>query len=98
PRLGTVPVNFTTTLDTARGSSGSATLNARGAFVGVIFDGNYESIASDWMFDPDMTRSIHTDVRYILWYLDRCAKATALLEELGATPHFATKDGVGEAP
>ncbi len=97
PRLGTVPVNFTTTLDTARGSSGSATLNARGEFVGVIFDGNYESIASDWMFDPDMTRSIHTDVRYILWYLDRCAKATRLLEELGVEPHFATLDGVGEA-
>ncbi|MBW1880170.1 MAG: S46 family peptidase, partial [Deltaproteobacteria bacterium] len=73
PRIHSVPVNFVTSLDTARGSSGSATMNGRGEFVGIIFDGNYEAIASDWIFDEAMTRSIHTDVRYMLWYLDRCA-------------------------
>jgi hypothetical protein len=96
PRIHSVPVNFVTSLDTARGSSGSATMNGRGEFVGIIFDGNYEAIASDWIFDEAMTRSIHTDVRYMLWYLDRCAGAAALLEELGVEPHFATA-GVGEA-
>ena len=92
-----VPVNYLTTLDTARGSSGSATMNAEGEFVGVIFDGNYEAIASDWFFDEQMTRSIHTDLRYILWYLDRVAGATALLQELGQEPHFVDTDSVGDA-
>jgi len=95
-RLATVPVNFLSTLDTARGSSGSATMNAKGQVVGIIFDGNYESIASDWMFDPAVTRSIHTDIRYVVWYLDRVAGQSALLHELGVEPHFA--DAAAAAP
>ena len=89
PELGTVSVDYVTTLDTARGSSGSPTINAQGEFIGLVFDGNYESIASDWLFDPDMTRTIHTDVAYILWYLDAVAHADALLRELGKEPEFA---------
>ncbi len=89
PRWQSVPVNFLSTLDTARGSSGSPTLNAEGELVGIIFDGNYEAIASDWVFDPAMTRSIHTDMSYVLWYLDRIANAPALLEEIGVQPRFA---------
>lgn len=83
---GTVPVNFLSTADTTLGSSGSATINAKGEFVGVLFDGNYESMATDWMFEEALTRSIHTDVGYILWYLDAVAGADALVEELGLKP------------
>lgn len=86
--LGSVPVNFLTTLDTARGSSGSPTLNAKGEFVGIIFDGNDQSMAADWVFDPRVTRSIHTDIGYILWYLDAVAGAAPLLRELGREPEF----------
>src|SRR5688500_1130723 len=38
--------------------SGSPTLNAKGEFVGLLFDGNYESIDSDFLFNPADTRSI----------------------------------------
>lgn len=81
-QLGSVPVNFLTTLDTGLGSSGSATLDANGRVVGILFDGNEESMASDWMYDPDMARSIHTDIRFVLWYLDTNG-ADAVLQELG---------------
>ena len=59
-------------------------MNKNGEWVGILFDGNYESMASDWVFNADTTRSIHTDVSYVLWYLAHVTKADRLLEELGA--------------
>ncbi len=84
--LGDVPVDFLTTLDTTGGNSGSATLNSKGEFVGLIFDGNYEAMSADWVFDPEMTRSIHVDVRYLLWMLDEVEHADWILDELGIKP------------
>ena len=84
--LGDVPVDFLTTLDTTGGNSGSATLDAQGRFIGLIFDGNYEAMSADWVFNDEMTRSIHVDVRYMLWTLDEVEGATRLLEELGVKP------------
>jgi len=81
--LGDVPVNFLANLDTTGGNSGSATLDAQGRFVGLIFDGNYEAMSADWLFDEEMTRSIHVDVRYMLWVIEEVARATWILEELG---------------
>ena len=89
--LGDVPVDFLSDLDITGGNSGSATLDARGDLVGLAFDGNYESLASDWLFMPEVTRSIHVDVRYVLWVLDAVAGADTLLRELGVTPAFAGK-------
>lgn len=85
PELGDVPVNFLTSLDTTGGNSGSATLNAKGELVGLIFDGNYESMSADYLFDPTLTRSIHVDVRYLLWTLDEVVAGDWLVRELGQT-------------
>jgi hypothetical protein len=85
-KLGSVPVDFLSDLDITGGNSGSPTLDAKGHLVGLAFDGNYEGIASDWLFDPVMARTIHVDVRYVLYYLDAVANADALLTELGVTP------------
>jgi hypothetical protein len=85
-KLGEVPVNFLTDLDTTGGNSGSATLNARGELVGLIFDGNYEAMASDYIFMPDVTRSIHCDIRYAFWIMDAVDGADRLLEEMGVKP------------
>lgn len=86
--LGTVPVDFLTDLDTTGGNSGSPTVNAKGELVGLLFDGNVEGVASDWVFDAPRTRSIHVDIRYVLYYLDAVAGADALLGELGVEPAF----------
>ncbi|MBA2320047.1 MAG: S46 family peptidase [Deltaproteobacteria bacterium] len=83
--LRDVPINFVTSLDTTGGNSGSATLNAEGKLIGLVFDGNYESMSADWQFDPGTTRTIHVDVRYILWLLSLDPKAAWILAELGMT-------------
>ncbi len=81
--LGTVPVDFLSTCDVTGGNSGSATLDAKGRFVGLLFDGNYESMDSDWIYDLRRTRAIHVDVRYLLWSLERVYGGAHLLKELG---------------
>ncbi|MEE4155584.1 MAG: S46 family peptidase [Erythrobacter sp.] len=80
--LGSVPVNFLSDLDVTGGNSGSATLDAKGQLVGLLFDGTYESINSDWDFDPRTTRSIHVDSRYMLWVMDKVDGADRLIEEM----------------
>ncbi len=80
-----VPVDFMTDLHITNGNSGSATLNAKGELVGLAFDGTYESVASDWVFSPT-TRSIHVDLRYVLFLLQEVEHADALLAELGVAP------------
>lgn len=85
PELGTLPVNYLGTVDITNGNSGSSTLNARGEFVGLVFDGTIEGIISDWWFDPSITRSIHVDSRYMLWTMDKVDGAKRLLDEMGVS-------------
>ncbi len=80
--LGNVPVNFLSTVDTTGGNSGSPTLNAKGELVGLLFDGTYESVASNFLFDPTTTRSIHVDTRYMLWNMAEVDGAANLLQEM----------------
>jgi hypothetical protein len=81
--LDSVAVNFLTTLDSTGGNSGSATMNAKGELVGLLFDGNWESIIADWDFIPPITRTIHVDMRYVLWIMEQLYHADHLLEEMG---------------
>ncbi len=85
PELGEVPIDFLADLDITGGNSGSPTLNARGELIGLVFDGNYESMASDWVFMPEITRSIHVDIRSVLWVMDLDG-ADHLLKEMGIEP------------
>ena len=80
--IGSVPVNYLSDLDVTGGNSGSATLNAQGELVGLLFDGTFESVNSDWDFDPRTTRSIHVDTRYMLWVMEKVDGATNLIEEM----------------
>ena len=80
--IDSVPVNFLSDLDSTGGNSGSATLNARAELVGLLFDGTFESVNSDWDFDPRTTRTIHVDTRYMLWVMDKVDGADALIAEM----------------
>jgi len=86
PKLGDVPVNFLSDVDSTGGNSGSAVLNGKGKLVGLLFDGTYETIASDLLFDPVNTRSIQVDVRYVLWVASQVSGATRVLSEMGIRP------------
>ena len=83
PELGDVPVDFLSTVDITGGNSGSPTLNARGEFVGLVFDGTFDTVASDFVYDAVRTRSIHADVRYLLWTMTEVDGAAHLVEEMG---------------
>jgi hypothetical protein len=83
PKLHEVPVDFLSTVDTTGGNSGSATLNSRGELVGLLFDGTFDTVASDYLFDREKTRSIHVDTRNMLWVMTEVDKAFNLLQELG---------------
>jgi hypothetical protein len=80
--IGTLPVNYLSTLDITNGNSGSATLNARGELVGLAFDGTMEGIISDWYFDESINRTIHVDSRYMIWVMDKVDGADRLLKEM----------------
>lgn len=79
-----IPVNFLSDLDITGGNSGSPVLNGKGELVGLAFDGNWESVSSNWVFDPTMTRMISVDHRYMVWIMDKVFPAPNLLEEMGA--------------
>ncbi|TWX49237.1 S46 family peptidase [Colwellia hornerae] len=80
--LGSVPVNYLGTLDITGGNSGSPTLNDKAEFVGLVFDGVYESIIGDWDYDTQLNRSIHVDIKYMLWVMEHVDGATNLIEEM----------------
>jgi hypothetical protein len=86
PKLGDVAVDFLSDVDTTGGNSGSAVLNGKGKLVGLLFDGTYETIASDLLFDPVNTRSIQVDIRYVLWVASQVSGANRVVEELGVKP------------
>ena len=81
-RLGTVPVNYLSDLDITGGNSGSPVLDAHGKLVGLAFDGNWESVSSNWVFDPKMTRMIAVDGRYLRWIMQEVYPAPQLLKEM----------------
>ena len=81
-RLGSVPVNYLADLDITGGNSGSPVLDAHGKLIGLAFDGNWESVSSNWVFDPTMTRMIAVDGRYLRWVMQEVYPAPQLLKEM----------------
>src|SRR5690606_791887 len=79
PALGTLPVDFLADLDITGGNSGSPTIDAKGRLVGLAFDGVWDSVSADWIFNQKLTRSIQVDVRYMLWVMDKIDHADNLL-------------------
>ena len=79
---GYMPVNFLTTNDITGGNSGSPILNGNGELIGLAFDGNWEAMSGDFMFEPDLQRTIAVDIRYVLWIMDIYSGAGHLVNEM----------------
>ena len=79
---GDVPVCFLTNLDITGGNSGSPVLDAYGNLIGLAFDGNWEAMSGDVIFEPELQRCICVDIRYVLWMMDKFGGATYLLDEM----------------
>jgi hypothetical protein len=83
PELEQVPVAFTHMGDITGGNSGSPIMNANGEIIGIAFDGNYESMISDWQYDADLQRVISVDIRYVLFITDKFGNGGFILDEMG---------------
>lgn len=79
---GRMPVAFLTNNDITGGNSGSPVLNKNGELIGTAFDGNWESMSSDIIFEPKFQRCICVDVRYTLFIMDKFGGAGYLLNEM----------------
>ena len=79
---GEMNVCFISNNDITGGNSGSAMFNARGELLGLAFDGNWEAMSSDILYEPKMQRCIGVDVRYILFMIEKYGKAGNLIREL----------------
>ena len=81
-RNGEMVVCFLTNLDITGGNSGSPVMDADGNLIGLAFDGNWEAMSGDVLFDPDLQRCICVDIRYVLLMMDKYAGAGYLLNEM----------------
>ncbi|WP_304861313.1 S46 family peptidase, partial [uncultured Bacteroides sp.] len=79
---GEMSVCFISNNDITGGNSGSAMFNAKGELLGLAFDGNWEAMSSDILYEPKMQRTIGVDVRYMLFMIEKYGKAGNLIWEL----------------
>ncbi|MPN47116.1 Dipeptidyl-peptidase 7 [bioreactor metagenome] len=82
---GIMYTDFLTNNDITGGNSGSPIMNAKGEIIGLAFDGNKESLASDAYFHPEMNKCVNVDIRYVLWIIDKYAGAGHLIKEMHIT-------------
>lgn len=79
---GKLPICFLTDNDITGGNSGSPVINGNGELIGIAFDGNWESMTSDLVWDDKIVRTISVDIRYVLFIIDKYAGASRLINEL----------------
>lgn len=76
------PVNFVSTADITGGNSGSPVINEQQEIVGLIFDGNIESLVGDYIYLEEGVRAVSVDARGMLEALDDMYGADRLVLEL----------------
>jgi Peptidase S46 len=76
------PLDFVSTNDIIGGNSGSPVVDREGDFVGIVFDGNIQSLAWDYFFTDEQARCVSVDARGISEALRSVYGADALVREL----------------
>jgi hypothetical protein len=86
-----LPINFVSTLDIVGGNSGSPVVNQSGELVGLVFDGNIQSLPAYFVYDAERNRTITVDARAILAALRTVYDAGALADEIAGTAMPSTR-------
>lgn len=79
---GKMHVNFLSNNDITGGNSGSPVFDGKAHLIGLAFDGNWEALSGDIVFEPEVQRTISVDIRYVLYIMDKVMKCPRLVEEL----------------
>lgn len=79
---GTMHVGFLSNNDITGGNSGSPVFNGKAELIGLAFDGNWEALSGDIVFEPQLQRTISVDIRYVLYTIDKIMNCPRLIEEL----------------
>ena len=79
---GSMHVAFISNNDITGGNSGSPVINGNGELIGIAFDGNWEAMTGDLVFDEQYKRCINVDIRYVLFVIDKFAGAGHIIDEL----------------
>ena len=82
-KTGEMQLCFLSNNDITGGNSGSPMFNGKGELIGLAFDGNWEAMSGDILFNPAMQRCIGVDIRFVLFLIDKWGHADNLIKELG---------------
>jgi Peptidase S46 len=86
-----LPLNFVSTLDIVGGNSGSPVVNRAGELVGLVFDGNIQSLPAYFVYDAERNRTISVDARAILAALRTVYDAGVLADEIAGAAMPSTR-------
>jgi hypothetical protein len=78
------PVDFVSTNDITGGNSGSPVINQKAELVGLVFDGNIESLAGDFVYDGTANRGVNVHTAIMMEALRKLYGANALADEIEA--------------
>ena len=78
------PYNLVSTNDITGGNSGSPLVNQRAEVVGIIFDGNIQSLSNNFLYSETQARAVSVDSRGIMEAIDKVYSASRVVKELKA--------------
>lgn len=81
-KTGKMHVAFIGNNDITGGNSGSPVFNGKGELIGLAFDGNWEAMSGDLLFENKLQRCINVDIRYVLFVMEKYGEAHRLIKEL----------------